>query len=55
LASRKNGELLLLAEKDFDVFVTNDQNLAYQQNIQTFDIGIIVLAVKSNRLKNLLP
>ena len=26
-ASRKNGDLLRLAEIDFDVFVTNDQNL----------------------------
>lgn len=54
-AGKKNGELLILAEKNFDVFITNDQNLVFQQNIKSFNISIIILAVKSNRLKDLLP
>ena len=29
----KNGELLRLAENDFDVFITSDKNLRYQQNL----------------------
>ena len=42
-ASTKNGTLLRLAEKDFDIFLNNDQNLEYQQNLKLFDLAIIVL------------
>lgn len=51
----KNGELLALAAAEFDVFLTVDQNLKYQQNLKAFNIGLILLAAKSNRLKALLP
>ena len=30
-ASKQNGELLRLAESEFDVFLTNDRNIEYQQ------------------------
>jgi hypothetical protein len=53
-AGKENGELLKLAEKSFDIFITNDQNLVFQQNIKALNISIIVLSVKSNRLKDLL-
>ena len=32
-ASKKNGELLALAEAEFDVFVTVDRNLSFQQDV----------------------
>ena len=51
----KNGELLRLAAAEFDVFVTADQNLQYQQNLAGVDIGIIVLATVTTRLADLLP
>ncbi len=51
----KNGKLLALAETEFDVFITVDQNLKYQQNLQAFSIGIILLVAINNRLKTLLP
>jgi hypothetical protein len=51
----KNGRLLTLAEAEFDVFLTIDQNLKYQQNLKAFSIGIILLAARNNRLKTLLP
>jgi hypothetical protein len=35
----KNGELLALAQAEFDVFLTIDQNLKYQQNLKAFNIG----------------
>jgi|SRR5581483_6440827 len=39
-----NGELLRVAEKsNFDVFVTTDQNLVYQQNVSQRRIAILVL------------
>ena len=39
----KNGELLALAEKEFEVFVTADQNLQYQQNLLNRRIAILLL------------
>jgi len=43
-AGKKNGELLRLAEEEFDVLLTNDQNLEHQQNLKRFDLAFIVLA-----------
>ncbi|OFZ90559.1 MAG: hypothetical protein A2V78_13335 [Betaproteobacteria bacterium RBG_16_64_18] len=51
----KNGELLTLAEKEFQVFVTVDRNLSFQQNVPSFAIAVIVLRAKSNRLSDLQP
>ena len=50
-----NGKLLALAELEFDVFLTVDQNLKYQQNLKAFNIGILLLVAGNNRLKTLLP
>jgi Domain of unknown function (DUF5615) len=54
-ATIKNGELLTLAAAEFDVFVTVDRNLSFQQNLVQFDIAVIVLRARSNRLNDLLP
>jgi hypothetical protein len=43
-------ELLALAAKEFDVFITVDRNLSFQQNLPVFDIAVIVLRSGSNRL-----
>lgn len=42
-AGVKNGKLLSLVAPDFDVFITSDQNLRYQQNLSSFGIAVIVL------------
>src|SRR6204780_5974165 len=56
LAGLKNGELLIAAETaKFDVFLTVDQSIEYQQNLTGRNIAIIILRPKSNRLKDLLP
>ncbi len=40
----KNGELLAAAEKaGFEVFVTTDQNMSYQQNLTNRTLAIVVL------------
>jgi hypothetical protein len=52
-ATVKNGELLVSAAKEFEVFVTVDRNLSFQQNLPTFDIAVIVLSDSSNRLTDL--
>ena len=52
-AAVKNGELLALASEQFDVFVTVDRNLAFQQNPDNLPIPVIVLRAKTNRLADL--
>jgi hypothetical protein len=54
-AGKKNGELLRLMTGHFDVFITIDQNLTYQQNLEGATIGVVTLAAPSNRLTDLLP
>jgi predicted nuclease of predicted toxin-antitoxin system len=50
----KNGELLALATAEFDVFVTVDRNLSFQQNLPVFAMAVLVLRAPSNRLTDLL-
>ncbi len=54
-ASKRNGELLALAAGEFEVFLTVDRNLSYQQDVSSFDIAIVVLVARSNRLEDLRP
>lgn len=54
-AGVKNGRLLDLAEKEFDVFVTVDRNLLFQQNLSKFNIAVLVLRASTNRLVDLKP
>ncbi len=54
-AGIKDGQLLALAELEFDVFITVDRNLSFQQNLPYFDIAVIVLQASSNRLADLKP
>jgi hypothetical protein len=54
-ATKKNGELLKLAELEFDVFLTVDRNLAFQQNLSQFNIAVLILRATSNRLADLKP
>jgi hypothetical protein len=52
----KNGELLQRAATDaFEIFLTADQNLAYQQNLAGSPRCVIVLVARSNTLEDLLP
>jgi len=53
--SKKNGELLTLAEGRWDVLLTSDRNIKYQQNVSGRSISILILCAKSNRMKDLLP
>ena len=51
----KNGTLLTLASEHFDVFVTVDRNLSFQQNLDSFSIAVVVLQAKTKRLADLRP
>jgi len=52
-AGLDNGELLVRAEKQFDVFITVDRNLTFQQNLPAFDIAVLVLHARTNKLQDL--
>ena len=51
----KNGALLTLASQHFDVFVTVDRNLSFQQNLKSYSIAVVVLQARTNRLADLRP
>ena len=55
-AGKKNGALLGLAvSAGFEIFVTMDKGLEYEQNLAGRSIAILILRAKSNRLADLLP
>jgi hypothetical protein len=51
----KNGDLPALAAAQFNVFVTVDRNLAFQQNLSSLPIAVVVLKASSNRLADFIP
>lgn len=53
--SKKNGELLALAEGVWDTLLTSDKNMKYQQNLAGRNISILVVRAQSNRVADLLP
>ncbi len=55
-AGKKNGELLSLAETSgFEIFLTLDQGLEYEQNLKGRTIALVLVSAKSSRLADLLP
>lgn len=49
-AGLTNGALLEKAQQRFDVFITGDRNLSFQQDLNTFDIAVVILEAESTRL-----
>ena len=54
-AGVKNGELLQLAANKFDVFLTIDRNLEYQQNFSGIVLAVVVIHAASNDIAVLRP
>jgi hypothetical protein len=54
-ANLTNGSLLAQASASFDVFVTVDQNVQFQQNLESLPLPVVVLAAPDNRLETLTP
>lgn len=54
-AGLSNGELLAQARGKFDVLLTADKNLEYQQNLGTLPVAIAVLSARTNKLEDLQP
>jgi predicted nuclease of predicted toxin-antitoxin system len=48
--SKKNGELSTIAEGRWDVLLTSDRNIKYQQNMTGRSVSIVILRAKSNRM-----
>ena len=48
-----DGELLELAAREFDVFITVDKDLPNEQNLPSFEIAVIVLRGRTTRLADL--
>ena len=51
----KNGRLLRLAASEFDVLLTMDRGMEYQQNLREIDLCLMVLSALSNDIDDLLP
>ena len=52
---KENGELLALIGRQFDVFVTVDKSLRYQQNLRNLKFAILVLRTRTNKLEDIVP
>jgi predicted nuclease of predicted toxin-antitoxin system len=48
-----NGELLGRAQANFDVLLTADRRLQFQQNLARFDIGVVVILTPSLRFREI--
>ncbi len=51
----ENGELLRAASGAYDAFITVDRNMPFQQNVQTLQLGIIILKAASITYEDLRP
>lgn len=54
-AGIKNGKLLALAAGEFDVLLSADKGLEYQQNLATLPIAVLIVLARSNRMQDMAP
>ena len=54
-SGKTNGELLALADGNFDVLVTADQGIQYEQNLAGRGIALLILSAPTNKLEDLKP
>ncbi len=55
MAGLKNGRLLAQAEQSFELFITMDGNIQFQQNYSALKLCIVALKARSNRLADTEP
>lgn len=53
--SKENGELLGAAQEEFDILLTMDQGIPHQQDLSRFDMTVVILEAKGNKLADLSP
>ena len=51
----ENGNLLRAASGAYDVLITIDRNLPYQQNLTRLEIAVLILSAKRNSYVRLRP
>lgn len=54
-AGIKNGQLLTVAEKGFDAFITVDRKIPLEQDLEKFEIALVLIRARSSRLEALRP
>jgi predicted nuclease of predicted toxin-antitoxin system len=54
-AGKSNGELLGLAAQSFEVFVTLDKGVQFQQNLTGNKVAILIIRAKSSRIEDIIP
>jgi hypothetical protein len=54
-ANLQNGRLMAAAAPQFQVFLTVDKNIPYQQNLDNVQVAVIFLDTPTNTLEALLP
>src|SRR5262245_16805245 len=55
-SSKRHGELIeLMAKERFEALLTVDQSIEYQQNLQSSNLGVVIVTARRNRLKELRP
>lgn len=54
-AGKTNGELLRLAQNRFEVLITLDRGLAFQQNLANLKVAVLVVRAKTNQMIDVLP
>lgn len=55
LSGYTNGQLLRRISGDFDVFITVDKSIQYQQNLSAYDVGVVLLRARSNDIVDIEP
>jgi predicted nuclease of predicted toxin-antitoxin system len=54
-SGKKNAELLRLAAEEFDVLLTMDRGVEFQQRVESLSIAILIIRASSNRFEDLQP
>jgi predicted nuclease of predicted toxin-antitoxin system len=54
-AGTKNGDLLALAQNEFDVLITVDRKVSEEQGLRNLTIAVVLLRAATNRLEHLRP
>lgn len=54
-AGMKNGELFAAIQGKWDVLLTMDTNIPWQQVVAKFDLAVVIIRAKSNDIEDLLP
>ena len=54
-SGKRNGELLRLAEMEFDAILTTDKGIPHQQNLTGLELTVVLLRAKSNSYEDLAP